>query len=116
MQGIVICREITAVLKIALDNVEPVCYVTRITSFLALPRSLWCLQYSQALFRIVQTSRPWGQRICSKFAKIPHMGLARTFKVPTSSRGPPLGHNIDRCIISVLSYFHLLQYNIRVCK
>jgi len=32
----VICREITAVLKIALDNVEPVCYVTRVTSFLAL--------------------------------------------------------------------------------
>ena len=32
----VICREITAVLKIASDNVEPVCYVTRITSFLAL--------------------------------------------------------------------------------
>ena len=27
----VICREITAVLKIALDNIEPVCYVTRIT-------------------------------------------------------------------------------------
>ena len=33
----VICREITAVLKIALDNVEPVCYVTRVTSF----RALW---------------------------------------------------------------------------
>jgi len=32
----VIFGEITAVLKIALDNVEPVRYVTRVTSFLAL--------------------------------------------------------------------------------
>ena len=32
----VIFREITAALKIALDNVEPVCFVTRVTSFLAL--------------------------------------------------------------------------------
>ena len=38
---------------------------------------------------IVQTSRPRGQRLCLKFAKIPHVGCARTFKVPTLSRGPP---------------------------
>ena len=38
---------------------------------------------------IVQTSRPRGQHLCSKFAKIPHVGCARTFKVPTLSRGPP---------------------------
>lgn len=47
---------------------------------------------------IVQTSRPWGQYLCSNFAKIPHVGCARTFKVPTLSRGPPLGHNIHSCI------------------
>ena len=52
-------------------------------------------------FNIVQTSRSRGQHLCSKFAKIPHLGCPRTFKVPTSSRGPPLGHNIDSCIMSV---------------
>jgi len=35
----VICREITAVLKIALCNVKPFCYVTRVPSFLALRSS-----------------------------------------------------------------------------
>ena len=38
---------------------------------------------------IVQTSRSWGQHLCSKFAKITHVGCAMTFKVPTSFRGPP---------------------------
>ena len=40
-------------------------------------------------FDIVQTSRSRGQHFCSKFAKIPHLGCPRTFKVPTSSRCPP---------------------------
>ena len=42
-------------------------------------------------FNIVQTSRSRGQHLCSKFAKTPHLGCARTSKVPTSSRGslPP---------------------------
>ena len=40
-------------------------------------------------FDIVQTSRSPGQHFCSKFAKIPHLGCLRTFKVPTSSRGTP---------------------------
>ena len=40
-------------------------------------------------FDIVQTSLSPGQHFCSKFAKIPHLGCPRTFKVPTSSRGPP---------------------------
>ena len=44
---------------------------------------------SLSSFYIVQTSRYRGQHLCSKFAKIPHMGCARAFKVPTSSRGPP---------------------------
>ena len=57
-----------------------------------------------SFFSIVQTSRSRGQPLCSKFAKIPHVRCAaRTFKVPTSSRGPPpphppLRHNIDSCI------------------
>ena len=46
-------------------------------------------------FNIVETSRSWGQHLCSKFAEISHLGCPRTFKVPTSSRGLPLGHNID---------------------
>ena len=45
----------------------------------------WCFRRSN----IVQTSRPRGQHLCSKFAKIPHVGCARTFKVPTLSRGHP---------------------------
>ena len=54
-------------------------------------------------FNIVQTSRSWGQHLCSKFAKIPHLGCPRMFKVPTSSCGlPPLGHNIDSCIMNLL--------------
>ena len=40
-------------------------------------------------FSTVQTSRSRGQHLCSKFAKIPHVGCARMFKVPTSSCGPP---------------------------
>ena len=40
-------------------------------------------------FDIVQTSWSRGQHLCSKFANIPHLGCPRTFKVPTSSRGPP---------------------------
>ena len=48
-------------------------------------------------FSIVQTSRSQNKHFCSKFAKIPHAGYTRTFKVPISSRGP-LGHNIDSCI------------------
>ena len=40
-------------------------------------------------FNIVQTSQSRGQHLCSKFAKIPHLGCARTFKVPTSPLGPP---------------------------
>ena len=57
-------------------------------------------------FNIVQTSRSWGQHLCSKFAKIPHLWCPRTFKVPTSSCGPPpLGHNIDSCIILPRKYF-----------
>ena len=32
-------------------------------------------------FNIVQTSRSRGQHLCSKFAKIPHLGCPRTFKV-----------------------------------
>ena len=44
-----------------------------------------CLRRSN----IVQTSRPRGQHLCSRFAKIPHVGCARTFKVPTLSRVPP---------------------------
>ena len=40
-------------------------------------------------FDIVQTSLSRGQHLCSKFAKIPHLGCPRTFKVPTSSCGPP---------------------------
>ena len=51
-------------------------------------------------FNIVQTSRSRGQHLCSKFAKIPHLGYPRTFKVPTSSRGPPFGHNIDSCTMA----------------
>ena len=34
---------------------------------------------------IVQTSRPLGQPLCSKFAKIPRVGYAQTFKVSTLS-------------------------------
>ena len=40
-------------------------------------------------FNIVQTFRSRGQHLCSKFAKISHLGYPRTFKVPTSFRGPP---------------------------
>ena len=48
---------------------------------------------------IAQTSRPRGQHLCSTFAKIPHVGCARTFKVPTLFRVPPsLGLNNDSCI------------------
>ena len=57
---------------------------------------------------VVQTSRPRGQHLCSKFAKIPHVGCARTFKVPTLSRGPPPpppGHNIDSCITLNIHFF-----------
>lgn len=43
----------------------------------------------KTLFAFVQTSRSRGQHLCSKFAKIPHLGCPRTFKVPTLSRGPP---------------------------
>jgi len=51
-------------------------------------------------FSFVQTSLSQGQHLCSKFAKIPFLGCAQTFKVPSSSCGPPLGHNIDRCTTS----------------
>ena len=40
-------------------------------------------------FDIVQTSRSRGQHFCSKFAKIPHLGCPRTFKVPTPTCFPP---------------------------
>ena len=43
----------------------------------------------QAFFSILQTSRPRGQHVCSKFPKIPHVGCAQTCKVPTSSPGAP---------------------------
>ena len=55
-------------------------------SYPSSPHSKPC---SLSSFYIVQTSRYRGQHLCSKFAKIPHMGCARAFKVPTSSRGPP---------------------------
>ena len=45
--------------------------------------------HSKPCSLIVQTSRSRGQHLCSKFAKIPHLGCARTFKVPTSPLGPP---------------------------
>ena len=55
-------------------------------SYPSSPHSKPC---SLSSFNIVQTSRSRGQHLCSKFAKIPHLGCPRTFKVPTSSRGPP---------------------------
>ena len=62
----------------------------------------------QACLSIGQTSRPWGQHLCSKFATIPHVGCAQAFKVPTLSRGPPpLGHNIDSCITFGLRFIIL---------
>ena len=46
-----------------------------------------------------QTFRSRGQHLCSKFAKSPHVGCARTFKVSTSPHGRlSLRQNIDSWI------------------
>ena len=54
------------------------------------PKSRLWYRYEYFLeLPIVQTSRSRGQHLCSKFAKISHLGCQQTFKVPTSSHGPP---------------------------
>jgi len=63
---------------------------------------------------IVQTFRLRGHHLCSKFAKIPHVGCARTFKVLTLSRGPPhLEHNIDSCITLLFeTHYYLFEFTL----
>ena len=65
--------------------------------------------FAFVVLTLFKTSRSRGQHLCSKFAKIPHLGCPRMFKVPTSSHGPPLGHNIDSCISESLDFHNLLS-------
>ena len=74
------------------------------------PTSLQSKPFSLSSFYIVQTSRSWGQHLCSKFAKIPHVGcvdVQSPYLIPWS---PPLGHNIDSCIREFISFLLFSGY------
>ena len=53
-------------------------------------------------FTLFKLPDPGANIYVQRLLKFPHVGCARTFKVPTSSRGHPLGRNIDSCINSSL--------------
>ena len=66
-----------------------------------------------ALFKLLD---PGAHILCSGFPKIPHVGHTRTFKVPTLSHGPPLWHNIGRCISLISTNQHGVEQSLATTK